>query len=227
MSFDPGRVSTLLFDSYSTLVDVDAVERALADRVADPEPVSRLWRARSLEYTMVANHVDAYQSFYEMNRDALQYALEATEADVSPAERDEILAVYHELDVFEDVRDGIEALREAGYECYVLSNGNPEMLASMVDHADIEDVLTDTISAAEVELFKPHEDLYRYAAERTDTPASDIAHVTAVWFDVMGAQHVGMQGVWVDRKGTPQEPFGPDPDLTIETFDDLAAALNV
>ena len=227
MSLDSGRVSTLTFDSYSTLVDVDAVERALADRVGDPEPVSQLWRARSLEYTMVANHIDTYQSFYEMNRDALQYALEASDADLSPGERDEILAVYHELDVFDDVRDGIERLRDAGYDCYVLSNGNPKMLDSLVDHADIEDLLTDTISADEVELFKPHADLYRHAAERTDTPPEEVAHVTAVWFDVMGAQHAGMQGVWVDRKGTPQEPFGPDPDLTIETFDDLATALDV
>ncbi|WP_436926053.1 haloacid dehalogenase type II [Halosimplex amylolyticum] len=227
MPFDPERVSTLLFDSYSTLVDVDAAERALAEGVADPEPVSKLWRARSLEYTMVANHIDAYQPFYEMNRDALQYALDATGADLSADERDEILAVYHELDVFDDVRDGLERLRDAGYDCYVLSNGNPEMLDSLVDHADIEDLVVDTISADEVELFKPHADLYRHAAERTGTPVDELAHVTALWFDVMGAQHAGMQGVWVDRKGSPQETFGPEPDLTIETFDELAAALGV
>lgn len=227
MSFDPERVSTLTFDSYSTLVDVEAVERALADRVTHPQPVARLWRTRSLEYTMVANHIGAYQPFYEMNRDALQYALDVTGADVSPAERDEILAVYHELDVFDDVREGIERLRDAGYDCYVLSNGNPEMLDAMVDHADIEDLLEATISADEVELFKPHVDLYDHAAERTGTPAAEVAHVTAVWFDVMGAQRAGMQGVWVDRQGDPPETFGPDPDLIIERFDDLADALAV
>lgn len=49
MTFDPDSVTTLTFESYSTLVDVDAVEAALAEHVADPEPVSKLWRARSLE----------------------------------------------------------------------------------------------------------------------------------------------------------------------------------
>ena len=39
MAFDSDRVSTVTFDSYSTLVDVDAAEKALAERVADPEPV--------------------------------------------------------------------------------------------------------------------------------------------------------------------------------------------
>ena len=227
MTFSSDRVSTVTFDSYSTLVDVDAAEQALADRVSDPEPVSKLWRARSLEYTFVANHIDAYQPFYEMNRDALQYALDTYSVDLSSDERDEILAVYHELEVFDDVRDGIKRLRDGGYECYVVSNGNPAMLTSMIEHAEIGDIIEDTISADEVQTFKPDAEIYRHAAGRTGTPIKEIAHVTAGWFDVMGAQHAGMQGVWVDRKDTPMEPFDGDPDLTIKTFYDLADALDV
>ncbi|SFS92826.1 haloacid dehalogenase type II [Halostagnicola kamekurae] len=225
MSFDPELVTTITFDSYSTLVDVDAAETALAERVDDPEPISKLWRARSLEYTFVANHVDAYQPFYEMNRDALQYALEAHGVDISADERDQILAVYHELDVFDDVRDGLERLRDAGYDCYVVSNGNPEMLESMVAHADIEAYIEATISADEVRTFKPDAELYRHAAARTGTPIDEIAHVTAGWFDVMGAQNAGMQGVWVDRKGTPWEPFDGEPALTVESFHELVEAV--
>jgi len=228
MGFDPGRVSTVTFDSYSTLVDVDAAERALADRVPDPELVSRLWRSRSLSYTFVANQVDAYRPFYELNRAALQYALDARGLDgVSAEERDEILAVYHELDVFDDVRDAVQRLRAAGYDCYVVSNGNPEMLAAMVDHAGIGDLVADTVSAAEVETFKPAAGLYRHAAARTGTPIDEVAHATAAWFDVLGAQHAGMQGVRVDRKGDPWEPFaGVDPDLTVETLHGLADELD-
>ena len=225
MSFEPDRVRTVTFDSYSTIVDVDAAEQALADRITDPRPVSRLWRSRSLAYTFVANHIDAYQPFYEMNRDALQYALDSYGVDLSTAERDEILAVYHELDVFADVRAGIQRLRDAGYDCYVVSNGNPEMLASMVDHADIGDLLEDTISADEVETFKPDAELYRHAAARTGTPIDEIVHVTAGWFDVQGAIHAGMQGAWVDRKGSPWDTFDGDPDLIVESFYNLADEL--
>ena len=105
MAFDPDRVSTVTVDSYSTLVDVETAEQALADAVDESEPVSNRWRQRSLAYTFVANATDAYQPFYEMNRDALQYALDAHGVDLSVEKRDEILAVYHELDVFGDVRD--------------------------------------------------------------------------------------------------------------------------
>jgi 2-haloacid dehalogenase len=227
MSFDPERVRTVTFDSYSTLVDVEAAEAALADRVSDPEPVSRLWRSRSLAYTFVANAIDAYEPFYEMNRDALTYALEAHGVDLAAAERDEILAVYHELEVFDDVRSGIERLRDGGYDAYVLSNGNPEMLESMVEHADIGDLIEDAISADEVETFKPAATLYRHGAARTGTPIDEIAHVTAGWFDVMGAAHAGMQAVRLDRKGTPWEPFDGEPADTIESIHELADALGV
>ena len=150
---------------------------------------------------------DAYKPFYEINRDALQYALDAHGVALSVEERDQILAVYHELDVFDDVRDGIEWLRDGGYDPYVVSNGNPEMLASMVEHADIGGLIEETISADEIQTFKPAGELYRHAAVRTGTPVDEIAHVSAGWFDVIGAVYAGIQGVRIDRKGTPWEPF--------------------
>jgi len=225
MPFEPERVRTVTFDSYSTIVDVEAVESALADRVEDPRAVSRVWRSRSLAYTFVADDLDAYEPFYEVNRAALEYALSASGEDVPAEEREEILATYHDLDVFADVRDGMARLDDAGYDCYVVSNGNPAMLESMVEGADIGDVVVDTISAQEVETFKPAAELYRHAAARTGTPIDETAHVSAAWFDVKGASHAGAQAVWVDRAGAPWEPFGGDPDLTVADFGDLADAL--
>ncbi|RZH69042.1 haloacid dehalogenase type II [Natrinema altunense] len=218
MAFDPDRVTTVTFDSYSTLVDVDATVAALADHaeIPDPDLVSRTWRERSMQYTLVANHLESDETFYEINRDALAYALAAHGIDLPADEREAILEVYHELEVFDDVRESVERLHEAGYDTYVLSNGTPEMLESMVDHAGIGDLLVDTISADELETFKPDAELYRYAAGRTGTPLDELVHVSALWFDVQGAIHAGMQGVWLDRKGTPWEPFGDEPDLIAE-----------
>lgn len=227
MSFDPDQVSTVTFDSYSTVVDVEAAEKALAERVPDPEPVSNLWRSRSLTYTMIATLTGDYQPFYEMNRDALTYALDVYGVDYTTEDRDAILAVYHELDVFDDVKSGIERLRDGGYDCYVISNGDPDMLQSMVEHAGIDDLLNDWISADEVEMYKPHAEIYRHGAARTGTPIDEIVHTTAGWFDVHGAKRAGMQGAWVNRKDLPEEQFGARPDITVDTFHDLADELGV
>ncbi len=222
---DASGIETVTFDSYSTLVDVDAVEEALADVVDDPRPVSRHWRSRSLLYTMVANEVDAYDTFYAMNRAALEHALESHGVDLAADEREAILETYHELRVFDDVRQGIESLREAGVDPYVLSNGDPEMLASMVDHAGIDDLLADTISADEVGTFKPNAALYRHAAARTGTPIDRIAHVSAGFFDVLGARHAGMTGVWLDRGKVPWDGFAGAPDAVVTDIREVADLL--
>lgn len=225
MAFTPGEVETLTVDSYGTLVDPSAAERALADRVQESELVSSLWRSRSLTYTMVGNAIGEYQSFWEMNRDALAYALAAHGYDIPQDEQDEILEIYHELDPFEDVREGLEEISDAGYPVYVLSNGSPEMLSSMVAHADLTNVIEDAISVHEIETFKPEPAVYRHAAERTGTAIEHIAHAASPTFDVQGATAAGMQGIWLDRAGDPWETFGPDPDLVAETFYDVAEKL--
>jgi 2-haloacid dehalogenase len=227
MKFEPDRVKTVTFDSYSTLVDVDATKAVLERHVENPEPVSWLWRNRSLFYTIVSNEFDAYQPFYRMNRDALEYALEVHNVDVNEEEREEILSIYHRLDVFEDVGPGMERLSDAGYDLYVVSNGNPEMLESMIDHAGIEPHIEGYVSADEVERFKPDREIYRHSAVSTGTPIDRIVHVTAGWFDVQGAMNAGMQGAWANRKGRPWGPFHEEPDVTVETFFDLADELGV
>jgi 2-haloacid dehalogenase len=89
----------------------------------------------------------------------------------------------------------MERLSEGGYALYVLSDGNPEMLDSPVEHADVADLVVDAVSAEEIETFKLHIDLYRHAADRTGTPAEELAHVAAGWWDTAGARHAGMQGI--------------------------------
>ena len=224
--FDPDRVTTITFDSYSTVVDVASAEAALEGHVDDPGAAASLWRSHSLFYTMVANHIGEFETFYELNRHAATYALEAFGADVDEATRDEITSIYHDLRTFDDVREGMERLAES-YDLYVVSNGNPEMLETMVETAGIGDVLADTISAAEVETYKPDAEIYRHAAARTGTPIDEIAHTTAGWFDVQGAVHAGMQGVWVNRDGGPWPTYGPEPNLEIDSFHGLADELGL
>lgn len=225
MSFDPSAVDTITVDSYGTLVDPGSVERALEAHLDAVRPVSNQWRSRSIMYTMVANFVDEYQTFYEMNRDALRFALEHHGVELSAETVEEILSTYYDLDPFDDVRGGLETLTDAGYDVYVLSNGNPEMLESMVESAAIDHVIADTISVHEIRTFKPDAEVYRHAAARTGTPLESMAHVAGPTFDVRGAMHAGMQGVWLNRDDGPWDPSAAAPDLIVETFADLATEL--
>jgi 2-haloacid dehalogenase len=226
MSFDPTQIETITVDSYGTLVDPSAAERALEAYTDDVDSVLAHWRAKYLSYVMIVNDVDDYQPFDELIAAALEQALGAHGIDTTAQERTEIMAVYDELDPFADVRDGLEQLARH-YDVYVLSMGTPAMLETMLEHADIGSFIEEAISVHEIETYKPEAAVYQHAAGRTDTPIEEIAHVAGPSFDVRGAMAAGMQGVWINRTNEPWDPCFPAPDLTIDTFDDLVAAIDI
>lgn len=227
MTWDPARVQVILMDSYSTLLDVAAAARALEGKVADPAAVARAWRAESLLYAMMCNFQQTYEPFYELNRRALDFALAQAQVSLPAAQRDAVLSVYHHLDVFPDVGPGLTRLHEAGYPLYILSNGDPDMLESLVAIAGIGALVSGVISAQEVRCFKPDARLYQHALARVGVPAGSIVHVSAGWFDVAGAQLAGMQGIWMNRAGGPRHPFGPQADQVVQDFYGVMAALGV
>ena len=228
------QIETITFDSYTTLVDVGSQEDVLIEYIDDldnPEAVSRFWRARNMMYTVIANDIDAYQPFYEILGLSLKFALETYGHDVSEEVRNEIRRIVYKdrLSIYEDVRPGMERLQELNYDMYIVSNGNPEMLSDLIEHANINDLVEDTISAHEVETFKPPKEIYRHAAARTGTPINNILHVSGgTMRDVWGAKHAGMQTAWINRPSEfyPREHLGEEPNMIIEGFHDLVDRLD-
>ena len=226
---DPEQVTTITVDSYSTLVDIDAQAAALQEYVDDidePDCVSQLWRSQYIHYSMIANIIDEYRPFWELIGQGLLYALEVHGHDVSETVRDEIRHTVYEdrITVFDDVSDGITRLVDAGYDIYIVSNGTPEMLDHLVEAANLGGTITATISADEIETFKPDPELYRHAAARTGTPIDRILHVSGGGMrDVWGAKHAGMHAAWLARpvKQLPRESLGPAPDLVVADFHEL------
>ena len=232
MDFQP---TTVTVDSYSTLVDVDAQEEALVEYVdgiddADAQRVSQFWRWQYIQYSVIANDIDAYRPFWELIGEGLRYALETHGYDVSEDVRDGIRRTVYEdrLAVFEDVTDGIRRIVDAGYDVYVVSNGTPVMLDHLIDAADLDGVVADAISADEIETYKPDPAIYRHAAARTGTPIDRVLHVSGgTMRDVWGAKHAGMRAAWLSRpdRRLPRETLGPSPDVVVTGFDDLADRL--
>lgn len=226
-------VEAVTFDSYTTLVDVYSqtdVLNEMVDDIENPEFVSRIWRLRNMMYTVIANDIDAYRPFYEIQQLSLKFALESFGYNVPAEVQDEIRRITYKenIEVFDDVRPGMERLRDKGYKLYVVSNGDPDMLNHMLEQANIETLVEDAISADEIETFKPDPAIYHHSADRVGVPIKNILHVSGgTMRDVWGAKNAGMQTVWLNRpeKHYPSESLGGPPDITIESINDLAELL--
>lgn len=93
--------------------------------------------------------------------------------------------------MFDDVYDCFRELHEAGYDLYIVSNGNPAVLDSMVERAEIRPFIEDTINADEVETYKPALSFYQHAAEHTGVAPENLVHVATPWYDIYGANNAG------------------------------------
>ena len=227
MTLAVADIDTVTFDSFTTLVDVlGSTERTLGEYVDDPGPIVGRWRTRAVEYRMLCNFVGRYEPYQRTTRQALEYALAVHGVELPRTAVADIANVFHDLDVFDDVTDCFERLDSAGYELYIVSNGEPVLLDAIVERAAIDDFVRGTISADEIETYKPDEAIYRHASARTETSIENILHVATPWYDVFGAMHTGMQTVWVNRQDRPWEVFDGDPDLITDDLYGLLDALD-
>ncbi|WP_152040999.1 haloacid dehalogenase type II [Salinigranum salinum] len=227
-TFDADRVEAVLFDSYGTLVDTRSAARVLDGIVDDPDVVATAWRENALFYSVVANDLDQYDTYFELHLDGLRDALGAEGVELPEDRLRDLNGVYHDLEPFGDVARGFERLAAAGYRPSICSNGNPEMLDSLVASTGIADIVAERVSAHDVRTLKPARELYEHAASRVGREPRQVAHVTAHWMDVQGAMNAGMQGVHLRRDGAPAWPsFGPAPTLAVDSLDALCDRLGV
>lgn len=226
MALNARTTEALTFDAFGTLVDVHTAEEKLSEYVDNPGRISELWRFRVLAYRPLCNFIE-YRSHHEINKDALRFVFENQNIDVGSEALEEIASVYHEMEPFDDVYESMQALHEEGYDLYILSNGDPELLSSVVEAAELQDFITDLISADEINTYKPSPEIYSHAIDRVQPPRNGVAHVAGEWADVLGGVNAGMKGIWLNRGGRPMglRPSGQTPDLIAETFEDITEEL--
>jgi len=226
MPLGPDDIDTITFDSFSTLVfEMECLTDALEGYTDDPLEVASTWRQRAVLYTLFANFFDDYETYYQMHRYGLEYALKYHDIDATAEDMDELNETFYNLKPFEDV-DVIEQLDNAGYNIYIISNGDPAMLDGLLETTAIGPHINDTVSADEIKTFKPDSEIYELASEKASSLPEQMIHVSAGLFDVQGAQNIGMNGCWLNRKTVPffsqQDPYGDQPDLIIESLNEIA-----
>lgn len=224
-------VTTCVFDAYGTLFDVAAAARQVA---AEPEfphlsdnwaALANHWRLKQLQYTWVRAITDAHCGFWQVTQDGLDWALEACGLAGDPKLRQRLLDLYWELQAYAEVPTMLKALKSAGMNTAILSNGSPDMLDGAVQSAGIGDLLDDVLSVESVGIFKPDHSVYDLVGERFGCERQEVLFVSSNGWDAAGAAGYGFTTAWVNRAGEPVDrlPWIPDHILTdLTPIPDLA-----
>ncbi|AXI53738.1 (S)-2-haloacid dehalogenase 4A (plasmid) [Pseudoseohaeicola sp. NH-UV-7] len=210
-------ITTCIFDAYGTLFDVAAAARVAAGEpgagdLAERWPaLAEAWRLKQLQYTWLRAITGAHTDFWTVTQDGLDWALDATGLAGNAALRERLLALYWELQAYPEVPAMLSALKQAGLNTAILSNGSPDMLQGAVASAQIGDLLDDVLSVETVGIFKPAEAVYDLVGQRFGCDKDQVLFVSSNGWDAAGASGYGFETAWVNRAGDPVDrlPWRP------------------
>jgi len=228
-------IQVVVFDAYGTLFDVYAIG-ALAEKLYPGQgaALSVLWRDKQIEYTRLISLSDPnpqgsrhYQSFWDITRASLRYALARLGLVHTQAHEDALMAQYAELTAFPENLSVLQALRQRGVATAILSNGSPDMLQSAVHSAGMSDLLDAVLSVDSVRQFKTTPTSYQLVQDHFGFAPAEVLFVSSNAWDALGATWFGFTTLWVNRQGLPPEAIGPTPHNTGRDLNEVLKVLGL
>lgn len=226
-------IRTCVFDAYGTLFDVAAAARVAAEqpgqeKLAEVWPrLAADWRTKQLQYTWLRAITGDHVPFWDVTRDGLDWAMEASDLD-DPVLRETLLALYWELPAYKEVPKMLATLKAEGFATAILSNGSPDMLDGAVDFAGVRMWLDAVLSVEDVGIFKPAKTVYDMVGTRFGTTPDEVLFVSSNGWDAAAAAGYGFRTAWVNRAGDPMDRLPGKPEHVLSdltSIPDLAKSL--
>jgi len=227
MSQNPtmGGIKACVFDAYGTLFDVHSAvgkHRARLGDVADQ--VSAVWRTKQLEYTWLRSLMGRHAEFWQVTREALDFAFEMHAVKDSELGAD-LMEAYLQLTCYPEVPAALAELKERGFQIAILSNGTPAMLEAAVKNSRLEEVIPQIFSVETVGVFKPDPRVYQIAVDELSLKPEEIVFQSSNAWDAAGAAAFGLKVAWINRFGQSPERLPGKPQVEIKDLSELPKLL--
>ena len=220
----------LVFDVFGTLVDWrSGIAKAFhASGVSgDPEELADGWRRRYVPILAEVNDGSRpWGNFDELHLVTLDDLLVERGVDLGLEARHRLVAAWHRLEPWPDVRTALDALRRQRVTA-ALSNGHLALLVDLARHGDLRfDCL---LSAEMAHAYKPAPEVYLTAARLLGVQPDELMLVAAHPGDLEGARRAGLRTALVERPleygARTRERTDPDADESVAGLHALAARL--
>jgi len=216
-------IQVIIFDAYGTLFDVASAVNTSAAAVGEKAgELSKLWRAKQLEYTWIRSLVGAHADFWQVSRDALDFAMEALQISEAGL-ADELMSGLLALEPFADAVDAVKALRARSKRLAILSNGSPSMLDAMTRRVGWDKTFEYILSVEDVGIYKPSRRVYRLAMQKfglQDAPS--VCFVSGNGWDAHSAAQFGFQAVRIKRAIVPDDRLPGKLAATVASLEELS-----
>ncbi len=219
----PKRPKVVAFDAIGTMFPLDPLRPSL---VALGLPRSGLegWYATALRDALALTAAGDFKPFTTVMEGALDQVLGEQGLAPPRAARQALLAQLKHLPARADARAALCLAAQARMRPILLTNGNEAATKSLLRQSGLEQLTERVVSVEDVEVFKPHPEVYVHAARQCRVRLDRMALVAVHPWDIHGAKAVGCIGVYV----TAERPFASTmrrPDLQAPSLSAAVRAL--
>lgn len=207
------RPKMLFFDVNETLLDLNAMKRSIGDALGSRPDLLPLWFTTMLHYSLVVTLADQYKDFGELGVAALTMVARNHGITLPPEKAKEAVSTIRSLPAHPDVRPALEALKREGFRMVTLTNSSQAAVDAQIQNAGLTDLFEQRLSVQEVQLFKPHRHVYRWAAHKLGLAPEECMLVAAHGWDVAGAIWSDCRAAFISRPGAQLFPLGPVPEI--------------
>ncbi len=209
-----------IFDAYGTLLDVDSACRNLSKLIGkDWMTLTTIWRQKQLEYSWLMNSMNCYISFWEITKNALDYAMKCIKLKDNIL-KEKLLKLYFNIESYQEVKGFLEELKKNKLKTCILSNGSIEMLKSGIKSSKIEKLIDKVISVDKCKKFKPSKEVYQLVIDEFKEDKEKHIFFSSNCWDIHGASHFGLKTIWVNRFNKINDYLPGKPDLEIKKLND-------
>lgn len=207
------RPKVLFFDVNESLLDLGQVKKSVAKALGGREDLVPFWFTTMLQYSLVSTTSRHYVNFGVIGAATLRmvaanYGIQLTEAEAKKA-----ISPIRSLTAHPEVKTALRKLKDAGYKMVSLTNGSNEGVAMQFKNAGLTNFFDQRLSVEDVKKYKPHHDVYDWAARKVGAQAHECMMIAAHGWDVGGAMWAGWRAAFIARPGQQLYPLAPLPEI--------------
>jgi len=217
----------IAFDAFGTLFDLSALRTRTRQAAGhEGDELFAAFKERLIPWTWHITASGDYEPFPELAAEAVQAAAYEAGLRLELARAEWVVEGLKELPAFDDVRPGLEQLKQARIPLAVLSNGTAEGVDALIEHNDLQGVFDHALVADSVRRFKPAREVYALAVDAFGVPADRVMLVSGHEWDVAGASRAGLRTGWLARGEKFTTVLGERADVEAEDMRELGARLS-
>jgi 2-haloacid dehalogenase len=157
--------------------------------------LSNVWRTRQFEYSWLRTLGGRYLDFWQATEDALSFAAQSLQVELSAERRDQLMQSWIELKAWPDVLPALRQLHESGIRMTFLSNLTAGMLDAVVKNSGLEGFFEEHLTTDRVRAFKPDPRAYRMGVDAFGLNKEQIAFAAFCRMGRGGRQMVRLSDV--------------------------------